>query len=295
MKVLVTGASGFIGSRLAGMLAEGGHLVTALVNRNDVSVPKIKTVRGAITDRSLALDDDFDVAYHLAAVTPLEKSKKVQRQVNFEGTVNLFDRIKDRTRHVVYASGLGVFGDPGHVIDESTEKNPVTEFARIRLAAERYLEKKCREASIGFTAAYLGEVYGNGGWFAEQLVGRMRNNRFKMPKAGDYFRSFVHVQDAAGALVAIGEKRQYDENFVVTDSNPVLFRDFVNFVADRIGAKRVGSIPGFVAKAVLGGDAVRLLTTPTRASNKKISELMEIKFPSYREGLAQVLADMGQM
>ncbi len=295
MEVLVTGASGFIGSRLVGRLAERGHLVTALVNKNDVSAPKIKTVRGDITDRSLAFDGDFDVAYHLAAVTPLERNKKIQRQVNFEGTANLFDKIKDRSKHVVYVSGLGVFGHSDQVIDESTEKNPDTEFARIRLAAERHMEKKCREASIGFTTAYLGEVYGNGGWFTAQLMDRMKNGRFKMPKAGDYFRSFVHVEDAVNALVAIGEKRRYDESFIVTDSHPALFRDFANFVADKMGIKRLGSVPVFLAKGMLGGDAVRLLTTPTRASNKKIAELVEIKFPSYKEGLAQVLADADQM
>jgi len=296
MNVLVTGASGFIGSKLVGRLAEGGHAVTALVNKNDISVPQIRMVRGDVSDRSLAFDGDFDVVYHLAAVTPLQKDRKVQQRVNFGGTVNLFDKIKDGSRHVVYASGVGVFGDSSNqIIDESAEKNPDTEFAKIRLAAERFLEKKCREASIGFTATYFGEVYGNGGWFTAQLVDRMKSGKFKMPRAGNYFRSFVHVDDAVSALVAIGEKQRRDEDFIVADSQPALFRDFANFVADGIGVKRPGSVPGFLAKAVLGGDAVKLLTTPTRASNKKISELVEMKFPTYREGLAQVLADIGQM
>jgi len=296
MDVLVTGASGFIGSRLVSRLAEGGHSVTALVNKNDIQVPGIRIARGDVSDKSLEFDGGFDVVYHLAAVTPLQRDRRIQQRVNFDGTANLFDKVRDRARHVVYASGLGVFGDSsGRVIDESAEKNPDTEFAKIRLAAERHLEKRCGEASIGFTAAYLGEVYGNGGWFAAQLVDRMKKGKLRMPGAGNYFRSFVHVDDAVGALAAIGEKRRRDEGFIVADSQPVLFMDFVNFVADKIGVRRPGSVPGFLARAVLGGDAVKLLTAPTRASNKKISGLMEMRFPTYREGVAQVLADIGQM
>lgn len=295
MRILVTGASGFIGSRLVKNLTESGHCVTALVNKNEISVPNIVVTRGDISTNALMLDGDFDIVYHLAAVTPLEKNKDIQKAVNFDGTKNLFEAIRGRCGHVVYASGLGVFGDASDcIIDESTAKNPDTEFARIRLDAEKHLEESCTASSVGFTAVYLGEVYGNGGWFATQLLVRMRNGRFRIPMAGDYFRSFVHVDDAVGALAAVGQRRACGD-YIVTDSHPVLFRDFVNFLADEIGARRPGGIPKLLARAALGGDAVKLLTTSTRASNKKISGLIEFKFPTYREGLSSVLAETNQM
>lgn len=302
MDVLVTGASGFIGSRLAGMLAAGGHSVTAVANRRVVTVPVARVVRGDVTDASslsaLASGGGWDVAYHLAAVTPLERSKRIQRRVNLGGAANLLEAIGGRAKHVVYASGLGVFGgadDPGRVISEGTARDPDTGFARIRLDAERLLEEGCRASSAGFSAAYLGDVYGDGGWFAAQLIGRLRKGTFRMPKSGDYVRSFVHVDDAAGALAAIGEKRLLGESFVVVDSEPAPFRDFVNYAADRIGAKRPGGMPGLVARAVLGGDAARLLTSHTRASNEKLRGVAGIRFPTYREGLDAVLGRADQM
>ncbi len=293
MNVLVTGASGFIGSNLVKKLRDNNHTVTALVNQNDVTVPAVKIVRGDIAESLLVFEDKYDIVYHLAAVTPLEKNKKVQQKINFKGTINFYNKIKDTTNHLVYVSGLGVFGRTNHIIDESTAKNPDTDFAKIRLAAERHLEKECTEKNIGFCVAYLGEVYGNGGWFTSQILPRLKKGKFKMPKSGDYFRSFVHIDDAVNALYAIGQ-RQSDESFIVTDSNPALFKDFINFTADKVGVSHPGNIPTFLAKAVLGGDFIKLLTTPTKASNKKISEIIKIKFPTYQEGLTQVLAEINQ-
>ena len=50
----------------------------------------------------------------------------------------------------------------------------------------------------------------------------------------------------------------------------------MNFTADQIGAKHPGSVPTFLAKAVLGGDLIKLLTTSMKVSNEKISKIYGI-------------------
>ena len=49
--------------------------------------------------------------------------------------------------------------------------------------------------------------------------------------------------------------------------------------------KHPGSVPIFLAKAVLGGDLIKLLTTSMKVSNKKISEIHQFKYPNYKEGI----------
>ena len=292
MKILITGASGFIGSRLATKLAEKGHSVIGLVHNNKINNPAIKTISADLTDANFTgPNEKFDVVFHLAAATPMEKNKKIIKKVNFDGTVNLFNQIKDKTNFLVYVSGLGVFGDPGNtVIDENTPLNPNTDYTEMRLEAQQYLETKCKNNFIHLSVAYLGEVYGNGGWFTAQIVNRLKKGSFRMPKSGEYHRCLVHVDDVVNSLIAIAENKIHDESFIITDSNPVLFKDFINFTSDKLGVKHPGSIPTFLANAVLGGDFVKLLTTSIKTSNKKILKLYGFQYPSYKEGVESVIS-----
>lgn len=291
---MVTGATGFIGSKLVTKLVDRGVLVTCLVRSGSISNPAVKIVQGDLTYPDFILPDEkYDVVYHLAAVWPGEKDKKKARTVNYDGSVNLFTLIKEKTKFLVYVTGLGAFGDPGNnLVDENSPLQPHTDYAKTRLEAQKFLESRCKEHAIEFSVAYLGDVYGNGGWFKSILIDRLKNGSFKLPGNGDYYRSFIYVDDVVSALVAMIEKNATNQSFVVTDSNPVIFKDYVNFVCDELGLKHPGTVPALLAKVVMGGDFVKLLTTSVKTSNGKISKLCEFVYPSYKEGVHSVISEM---
>jgi len=293
LKVLVTGGTGFICSKLVDKLVNRGASVTCLI-RKGISNPAAKTVTGDLTYPDFILpDEEYDVVYHLAAAWPGEKDKKILKAVNYDGTVNLFSLLKEKTKFIVYVSGLGVFGNPGNdIVDENSSIKPHTEYAKIRLEAQKFLESNCKELGIAFSVAYLGDVYGNGGWFKNILVERLKKGSFRLPGSGEYYRSFVHVDDVVSALESIAEKNAINQSFVVADSTPVPFKDFVSLVCKELGVKEPGSIPAILAKAVMGGDFVNLLTTSIKTSNDKITSICDFVYKSYVEGIPATISEM---
>jgi len=290
MKVLVTGAGGFIGSRLSKKMISDGHDVYGIFHDSPCQIDGIQVINADLREDNFDIPDvEFDVVFHLAAATPLVKDKKKQKRINYEGTVNLFEKIKKKTNFVIYASGLGVFGNAKEVVNEQSQIQPDTDFVKIRLEAQKFLEDSCKENNIGFSVCYFGDVYGDGSWFTEMVVKKLKSGMMKVPGKGDYNKCFIHVEDAVGILVSIAKNNLKNQSYVCADSTSVTFKEFVDYTADKIGTKHPGGVPMFLAKGVLGGDLVKLLTTPMKISNQKVSEIYSFVYPSYREGINSIL------
>ena len=290
MKVLVTGAGGFIGSRLSKKMISEGHEVYGVIHNSPSQTEGIQIINADLTKDDFVIPDvKFDVVFHLAAATPLVKDKKKQKRINYEGTVNLFEKIKNKTNFIVYASGLGVFGSPKEIVNEQSLIQPDTDFVKIRLEAQKFLENSCKNNNIGFSVCYFGDVYGDGSWFTEMVVKKLKSGMMKVPGKGDYDKCFIHVEDAVGILVSIAKNNLKDQSYVCADSTSITFKEFVDYTADKIGKKHPGGVPMFLAKGVLGGDLVKLLTTPMKISNQKVSEIYKFVYPSYKEGINSIL------
>ena len=290
MKVLVTGAGGFIGSRLSKKMISEGHEVYGVIHNSPSQTEGIQIINADLTKDDFVIPDvKFDVVFHLAAATPLVKDKKKQKRIKYEGTVNLFEKIKNKTNFIVYASGLGVFGSPKEIVNEQSLIQPDTDFVKIRLEAQKFLENSCKNNNIGFSVCYFGDVYGDGSWFTEMVVKKLKSGMMKVPGKGDYDKCFIHVEDAVGILASIAKNNLKDQSYVCADSTSITFKEFVDYTADKIGKKHPGGVPMFLAKGVLGGDLVKLLTTPMKISNQKVSEIYKFVYPSYKEVINSIL------
>lgn len=298
---MVTGATGFIGSRLVERFLERRELgsVTALCRTAPIQNghdSKLTSLAASVLEKqSLQFHQNFDAVYHLAALKPLERNKGKLRRVNYDGTVNVFESVREKTRSFIYVSGTAVFSRPaeaGTVIDENSPKSADTEYVRTCLETEQFLRDRCKESGINFAAVYLPDiVYGNSGEFRSMFLERIRDGRFMVPGTGCYVKPLVHLDDAVDFLVRILEVGMTNDSFIVSDSDPAPFREFVNCIADSLNVKRPSTVSAILAQVVLGRELTRMLTRSVPAiSNSKMRRIYDLRYPSYKQGIADVVS-----
>ncbi|MEW6319907.1 MAG: NAD-dependent epimerase/dehydratase family protein [Acidobacteriota bacterium] len=218
MKILVTGATGFTGGRLAAALARRGHEVRALVRRQS-------RARFAATDAARAgcveavgdLGDAAAVAeatrgvelvYHIAA-TYREAGQKdaAYRETNVEGTRHVLEAARDAgARRVVHCSTGGVHG---HVArppaNEDAPFNPGDIYQATKLEAERLARAFGEREGLEVVVARPIGIYGPGDLRFLKLFRGLARGRFPMLGSGEVFYHLTFIDDLVEGFRLCGE------------------------------------------------------------------------------------------
>lgn len=166
MKVVVTGAAGFLGGRLARTLLDRGELdgreIDELVLLDVVAAgagegdPRVRTVVGDVADPALlgeVVDAATDVVFHLAAVVSgqAEAEFDLGMQINLDGSRLLLDacRAAGSVPRVVFTSSVAVYGgDLPDVVTDTTPLTPQTSYGTQKAAAELLLADHTRKGHV---------------------------------------------------------------------------------------------------------------------------------------------------
>lgn len=232
MRVLVTGAGGFIGRALVAQLLQsglqGGPLtrLVALDLRLPVwTDPRVHAVQGSFTDRAVlaqALTDRPDVVFHLASLPggASEAQPALGRQINLEGTLNLLEALHNpgAPPNVVYASSVAVYGEAltGQV-DDDTAPNPSLSYGAHKWIGEIALADAIRRGALAGCALRLPGVVARPGdgaglisAFMSQLFWRLQDRApIELPVHKQGTAWWISVQRCAAnlRLAAEGDTR----------------------------------------------------------------------------------------
>jgi nucleoside-diphosphate-sugar epimerase len=299
MRVLVTGASGFVGGHACRELLERGHSVTALVRRPGSAPSGASEVRGDLgASDGAALAEAVATAapecvIHLAAEIASQRSAERIQAVNVDGTRRLVEACRAAgSPRFVFASTV-VTGDAhGALLDEQSELPVQTAYGRSKQAGERLV----RESGLPAAIIRPSHVYGAGGWYVEEFVTRLRQpGRFAVIGKGDNWWDVVRVEDVATALCEAAERAPAGALYHVADDEPITFRDFIALTAEALGVGPPRSIPAPIARLAGGRDPVLAVTRSARSSNALIKRELgwSPRFPSAAAGVPDAISLLG--
>jgi nucleoside-diphosphate-sugar epimerase len=227
MRVLVTGGAGYIGSVLVRQLLGKGYNVRAFDNLNfggdalyDVMLhPNFEFQKGDVrndADIETALEG-VDAIAHLAAIVGDPACKKFSddaNTTNWDGSVALFEAAEQKgIKRFVFASTCSNYGkmsDPNDFVTETSELNPVSLYAELKVKFEKYLLEERKDSKICSTALRFSTVYG----FSPRIRFDLTVNEFTRNAAvngeqpiwgAQFWRPYCHVEDLARAVVLVIE------------------------------------------------------------------------------------------
>ena len=300
MKILITGATGFVGGRLCQKLNEAGHILTAL-SRNAVSAERrVPSLKGAFSWSPLTSPppreafSDVDAVIHLAGEIIAGRwtttKKQAIRDSRVLGTRHLVDGIEgleSKPKVLISASAMGYYGDRAEEI--LTEDSPSgTDFtADLGRAWEG---EAARAESLGLRVVKLRSslVMGLGGGSLGTLLPLFKFGLGGPLGSGRQWWSWVHIDDYVG-LVTYALENEISGPLNVSSPHPVRQKEFARILGRVLNRPAFFPAPSFALKVVLGEFASELLGSK-RLLPKRVEEVgYSFLFPELEPALRQLL------
>ena len=271
MKLLFTGASGFLGNSVRPLLARTYEVVTVgLASQDDYTVN--------IAKETPKLRERYDVVLHAAgkahSVPKTEAERQVFFDVNLQGTKNLCAALEKVgvPRAFVFISTVAVYGcDYGENITEEHPLNGTTSYAVSKRLAEEYLQKWCREHNVILGVIRPALIAGpNPPGNLGAMIEGIRRGKYLSIAGSKARKSVLMVEDIATLVPLLAEKGGI---YNVCDSYQPTFRELEMIVCNQLGKPLPMSIPSWMAKCMaLLGDCLGQKAPINSLKLKKITK-----------------------
>ena len=254
MQVLVTGGTGYIGSILSRLLLKEGYDVTILDRLffgkeaiNDIA-DKVNLIKDDIRWFKPDILKNVDAVFDLASLSndpsgELDPQKTLE--INYKGRVRVANLAKKHgIARYILASTCSVYGFKEGLINEQSDLNPLTTYAKANVRAEKeilpladdkFAVTVLRQATVyGYSPRMRFDLAING-----MVLGFYKNGKIPIMRDGKQWRPFVHVQDTSRAFIKVLEAEAELVNREIfnvsnNEQNVQVF-DLARLVAESIG------------------------------------------------------------
>lgn len=256
MKILVTGGSGFIGSRVVDQLVRAGHEVRVLDLKNPDRAD-VEFMEGTITSRDDVADavHGIEAVYHLAAFSNVDMVKAnplTTVDYNIMGTARVLDECRlQNTGRFILASSVYVNDEKGHL------------YTTCKMASEMLCRNYNTLYELPYTILRYGTAYGPGSRDADVIsvfVQRaLEGNRLIIRGSGTQKRHFIYVDDLAEGSLAALTPRAVNRTYTLVGPDAVTIRKLTEVVRNTVSGNvqiefqpsreddHLGKLPGISA------------------------------------------------
>ena len=275
-KVLIAGC-GYLGTTLARRLHGKGHEVWGLRRDPSKLAFPIKAIEAdlSIPNTLKAIPEVDQVVY---AASPSGSDDAAYEQCYVKGIQYLIQALQAKNQKIerlILTSSTSVYAQQdGEWVDEDSPTEPTHHSGKRVLQGEELISK----APYPSVILRLGGIYGPE---RTRLIDAVKAGKASYPADRVHYANRLHIDDCAGALQHLLELENPDPIYIGADNEPIDRKSLLYWLADRLAAAAPAPATGSA-----GGRA-----SNKRCSNKKlISSGYTLRYPSYREGYASVLA-----
>lgn len=277
MKILVSGASGLVGTALVGELRREGHEVLRLVRRVPSSGDEVRWDASSGIEGAEALE--VDAVVHLAGESIAEgrwtaDKKRRILESRTRGTQALCEslaRMKRRPSVLVSASAIGFYGDRGSEVlteESSSGDNFVAEVCRGWESATELAS----QAGIRVVHLRIGVVLaGQGGALKKMLLPFLMGAGGKLG-SGDQYMSWVGLDDVVGAIRHCIAHEELSGPVNATAPGAVTNSEYTKTLGRVLRRPTIAPMPAFAARLVFGQMADELLLASARVRPTRLEE-----------------------
>ncbi|MET2984700.1 NAD-dependent epimerase/dehydratase family protein [Aureibaculum conchae] len=281
-KILLTGASGFLGSYIYNYLNSKYNVTT-------LGRSKASSIVCNISEAKVNLADNYQMVIHCAgkahSIPKSKQEEKIFYDVNHKGTINLCESLKPKLPSTfVFISTIAVYGlDKGSNIREEEPLNGATPYAKSKIMAEKFLQGWCKQKDINLVILRLPLVAGiNPKGNLEAMINGIKKGYYFNISGNDAKKSIVLADDVAKLIPNLYNKHGV---YNLSGDRDYTFKQISEIIRKQLGKKRIITLSHFLVKISsyvgnvipffpLNGDTVKKMTsTLTVSANKAISEL----------------------
>ena len=287
MKILLTGANGFIGSFLTEKLVNKKYDVNCLVRSSSnirwIANLNIQFLYGDLNDKKTLRNAirGVDIIYHLAGVTKAGRKSEYENG-NYTGTKNLVDTILEsgtKLKRFVFAGTQAAYGpsDSLRPIGENKTRLPLTDYGFSKLKAQQYVESKMDQIPV--TIVLPPAVYGPRDTDVLEFFKTVKMGIIPQLGGKDKYASIIHVDDLTDGIIQAAEsKNSIGQAYFLANPKPVAWSEIARITLDQLGKRAIRiNIPYALVSTIAAFTEIqsRITRKPNILSRQKLIEMRQ--------------------